>query len=393
MLDSVVRFSFPTPVRFGPGAVEQLPDALREVGVQKPLIVTDPGLVPTDAYATVVAALDSAAVPHAIFAEVHPNPLEVDIERAAGVYREAGCDGVIGVGGGSALDAAKLVPLRVTHDGPLSRYEAQHGGMDRIHGPLPPVVAIPTTAGTGSEVGRASVVTSPEEHRKIIVFHPLLLPARVIADPRLTVGLPPKLTAATGMDAFTHCVESLTCPAYHPICDAIAVGGIELIARNLERAVTDGSDLEARAAMMAAAMMGALAFQKDLGATHSLAHPLSTEYDLHHGLANAICLVPVMRFNLEAAARHYATVAHCFGKNTFGMSEREAAEAGIEAVDDLTMCIGIPVNLAQVGVKESDLPKLAADAWKDSCHLTNPRPCAEADLLELYRRALVGDRG
>ncbi|MBE7557468.1 iron-containing alcohol dehydrogenase [bacterium] len=387
--DSVVRFSYPTIIIFGPGATRQLPQALAEADVRKPLLVTDSGLVKTDAYAAVVAALKDGKVAHAVYAGVHPNPIEADVNEAAEAYRREGCDGVIGLGGGSALDVAKLVPVRVTHEGPLARYEAQHGGWEHIHGPLPPVVALPTTAGTGSEIGRSSVVTSPEEHRKIIVFSPLMMPKRVVADPVLTVGLPPKLTAATGMDALTHCIEALVCPAFHPMSDAMAAGGIELIAQYLERAVRDGKDLEARGYMMIAAMMGALAFQKDLGATHALAHPLSTEFDLHHGLANAICLLPVMRYNKQVAAAKYAIVARCFGVNTFNLSESDAADAAIAAVGRLCRAVGIPRNLAEVGVKESDLAQLAPKAFKDSCHLTNPRPCREADLLNLYREALA----
>ena len=224
----------------------------------------------------------------------------------------AACDGVIGLGGGSAIDVAKAVVVMARHEGALADLEAQAGGMDRMTGPYDPIIAVPTTAGTGSEVGRSSVITSHQLGRKIIIFSPWLMPKRAILDPELTVSLPPFLTAATGMDAFTHCLESLTCPTFHPLCDAIAIHGLELVIRYLERATRDGNDIEARGNMQVAAAMGAIAFQKDLGATHSLAHPLSTAFGLHHGLANALCLPAVMRFNLEAAVPHYARLARLF---------------------------------------------------------------------------------
>jgi len=387
MLDSVVRFAFPTTICFGPGAAKQLPACLEEVDIVKPLLVTDPGLRKTEAYIAIEGILRASGIPFAVYDEVHPNPVEDDVEQAAEAFRAGECDGVIGLGGGSALDVAKVVLVRATHEGPLSLYEAQAGGVERIHGPLPPMIAIPTTAGTGSEVGRGAVITVPSLGRKILVFHPLLMPKRAIADPELTVSLPPLLTAATGMDAFTHNLESLTAPVFHPLCDAIAIGGIELVANYLERTVKDGRDIEARGYMMIAAMMGAIAFQKDLGAAHSLAHPLSTEFGVHHGMANAICLVPVMRFNRDVAAKAYAKVARCFGINTFGMSDFEAAEKAIDAVADLNRRIGIPGSLGEVGIEEEALALLARKAFEDSCHKTNPRPCSEEDLLMLYKEA------
>nr|HQH72778.1 iron-containing alcohol dehydrogenase [bacterium] len=318
---------------------------------------------------------------------VHPNPVEDDVEQAGARFRKDGCDGVIGLGGGSALDVAKAVAVRVTHDGPLSRYEAQTGGYKLITGPVPPVIAIPTTAGTGSEVGRSAVITIPALGRKIVIFSPLLMPKRAIEDPELTVSLPPLLTASTGMDAFTHNLESLTCPVFHPICDAVALGGLELVIKYLERAVKNGLDLEARGNMMIAASMGAMAFQKDLGAAHSLAHPLSAEYGMQHGMANAVCLPAVMRFNREAAAKEYARVAALFGVNTHGMADIDAADRAIEAVIGLNQRIGIPARLRDCGIPEEGLEKLADKALEDSCHLTNPRPCTREDLLRLYRES------
>ena len=313
MFDEITTFNFPTRIVFGCGAVRQLPACLAETGIRKPMIVTDPGLRSTPVLATVIAVLAEAGIPHEVFAEVHGNPIEDDVILAAAQYRAAGCDGAIGLGGGSALDVSKAVVAMARHDGDITELDAFNGGVARIAPNLDPIIAIPTTSGTGSEVGRSAVVTVRKLGKKIFIFHPQLLPQRAILDPELTVGLPPALTAATGMDAFTHCLESYTCPVFHPICDAIAIHGMELVIRYLERATRNGHDIEARGNMQVAATMGAIAFQKDLGAAHSLAHPLSTDFGLNHGLANALVLPAVMRFNIEPARSHYARLAGLFG--------------------------------------------------------------------------------
>jgi 4-hydroxybutyrate dehydrogenase len=383
----VVRFSFPTIICYGPGAVRQAPLCLEEVEVGKPLLVTDNGLTKTEAFAIVEKTLDQAGVSYVVFSGVHPNPAIDDVEMALKVYRDNDCDGVVGLGGGSALDAAKVLRVRVANEGPLTRYNVETGGNTTIRTPLPPMVAIPTTAGTGSEVGRCSVITDPDANRKFLVCHQEMMPRRAILDPVLTVGLPAHLTAATGMDAFTHNLEALTVDAFHPMCDAIALKGIEYVAQYLERAVKNPADIEARGHMLIAAMMGAVAFQKDLGAAHSMAHPLSTLSGVQHGLANAICLIPVMKFNREACAAKYARVAQCFGIDVCGLSELEAADKAIEAVADLNRRIGIPRTLSEVGVKEKQLSALAKSALADTCHRTNPRPCSEQDFLTLFRQA------
>ena len=389
MATKITRFSFPTTIVFGPGAAKQLPECLKEVGISRPLLVTDAGLKEIDVFSTVQQVLTSASVPFGVFADVHPNPLIADVEKALQVYRAEDCDGVIGLGGGSPLDAAKVVPVLAANKGPLTRYDIMGGGNMRIKGPLPPMIAIPTTAGTGSEVGRCSVITNAAQGRKFFICHPEMMPARAILDPELTVGLPAVLTAGTGMDALTHNIEALVVDMFHPMCDAIALKGIELVARNLEEAVKNPTDIAARGNMMAAAMMGAVAFQKDLGAAHSLAHPLSTECNVQHGLANAICLVPVMRFNRKVAAAQYAKVAQCFGVNTSGMSDLEAADKAIEAVINLNDSIKIPSSLADAGVKKEQLEMLAKKAFEDPCHGSNPRPCTEQDLLKLYKEAFA----
>src|SRR6266567_2753189 len=381
MFDKITTFSFPTRIVFGVGATRLLPACLEEIGVRRPLVVTDPGLRAAPPFEAIESALRDGGVRYEVFDGVHPNPIEEDVIQAAESYRTAGCDSVIGVGGGSAIDVAKATVVLARQEGTLADCEAQAGGMDRMTGPYDPIIAIPTTAGTGSEVGRSSVITSHKLKRKIIIFSPWLMPKRAILDPELTVSLPPFLTAATGMDAFTHCLESLTCPVYHPLCDAIAIHGLELVIRYLERATRDGKDIEARGNMQVAAAMGAIAFQKDLGATHSLAHPLSTAFGLHHGLSNALCLPAVMRFNLEAAEPHYARMARLFDGADRSETQKRAAARSIGEVEGMIDRLGITRGLRHHGIPLEGLKKLSASAFDDSCHKTNIRPCTQADLL------------
>ena len=387
MFDKITTFSFPTRIVFGVGATRQLPACLDEIGVRRPLVVTDPGLRSAPPFEAIESALRDGGVRYQVFDGVHPNPIEEDVVRAAESYRTAGCDSVIGVGGGSAIDVAKATVVLARQEGTLADYEAQAGGMDRMTGPCDPIIAIPTTAGTGSEVGRSSVITSHKLKRKIIIFSPWLLPKRAILDPELTVSLPPFLTAATGMDAFTHCLESLTCPVYHPLCDAIAIHGLELIICYLERATRDGRDIEARGNMLVAASMGAIAFQKDLGATHSLAHPLSTEFGVHHGLANALCLPAVMKFNLDAAAPHYARLARLYRDEGSNEAEDRVAAEAVKIVEAMIERLGIKRGLRNHGVPRESLEALSGSAFADSCHKTNIRPCTQDDLLRLYQES------
>ncbi|MCC7496523.1 MAG: iron-containing alcohol dehydrogenase [Bryobacterales bacterium] len=380
MFDEITTFSFPTRILFGCGAIDRLPLCFTETGVRKPLIVTDPGVRATRVFDRVAGVLQSAGIAFEIFGKVHGNPVEDDLLQSAALYRDAGCDGVVGLGGGSSLDVAKAVPVMARHQGPLAELEAQAGGMDRINGPYHPTIAIPTTAGTGSEVGRSSVITSRALGRKIIIFSPWMMPQRAILDPELTVTLPPALTAATGMDAFTHCLESLTCPTFHPLCDAIAIHGLELIIRYLERAVTNGADIEARGNMQVAATMGAIAFQKDLGATHSLAHPLSTVFGMNHGLANALCLPAVMRFCEPVARQHYARVATMLGAPADSL-------LAVNGVEKMIARLGITAGLRNHGIPRESLESLSRQAFEDSCHRTNVRPCTQQDLLALYEQS------
>jgi alcohol dehydrogenase class IV len=366
-------FSFPTNVRFGAGCLQELPGRLVGLGVKKPLIVTDPGLLATDAFKSLEKLSGNQ---WAVFSGVHPNPTIEDVEAGTAAYREGGCDGVIAFGGGSALDVGKVIRMTVKRpDKPLIPFD-----FDADWSGLAPCVTIPTTAGTGSEVGRSSVII--KDGRKRVIFHPSLLASLVILDPELTRGLPPKLTAATGADALIHCIESFTSPEFHPPCDGIALEGIHLVGQSLARAVKHGDDIDARGKMLVAAMMGAIAFQKDLGAIHSLAHPLSTFCGLHHGTANALCAPFVMKFNAERKPGLYRRVGIAFGLT-------DPSDAGtIEHVSNLFREIGLAPGLRAYGVKESQLEAMSEQAFEDSCHKTNPVPVTKNDLLALYKQAL-----
>ena len=384
---SLSIFSFPNKIIFGVGTINALSEQLSAFSPHKVLLVTDKGIRQVGLANEVTQRLEAARIDYAIFDGVHGNPVEEDVFNGVNVFQQEGCDFVIGMGGGSPLDVAKLICLKATHPLPLEEYEVLNDGLESISSNLPSMLAIPTAAGTGSEVGRGAVVTIKSLDRKALVFSPHLLPKIAIVDPELTVGLPKALTAATGMDALTHNLESYLSTVYHPICDAIAFAGIKLVAQNLRRAVENGGDLEARGTMMMAAMMGAIAFQKELGVTHSLAHPLSTVADLHHGLANAILLPYTMAFNREAATDQLKDIAAAFDVNIHALSPEEGAQAAINQVAQLCKDIGIPSHLREVNVKAEMIPHLARQAMADGCHLTNPRPCTEKDMTNLYQQA------
>lgn len=384
---SLTTFSFPARTRFGPGALRELPAHLTALGIRRPLVVTDPGLVSTDAFRALTQLLGPAGCNREwfLFGQVHPNPVEDDVRLAAALMREKGCDGVIALGGGSPLDAGKAARLLAKHpDFPLARFYDQPADWTG----LAPFIAIPTTAGTGSEVGRSSVITLEATHRKAVLFHPELLARLVILDPELTVGLPPKLTAATGADALTHCIESYTCPVFHPMCDGIALEGIRLIIDALPRAFRDGADLDARGRMLVAAAMGAVAFQKDLGVVHSLAHPLSTLCGLHHGTANALCLVAGMKFCAARRPGLYRRVGLACGLDVLRCSDVEADAQTIAFLARFLADLGLAGRLRDFGANPDLLDALAAQAWDDPCHRTNAVPVTLDDLRNLYREVL-----
>jgi 4-hydroxybutyrate dehydrogenase len=383
---AIAVMSWPTRVVLGPGALSRLGDEVRRLGMLRPLVVTDRGVVKAGIADRVHARLTEAGLAFARFEDVQSNPTDRDVTAGLVAYREGSCDGLVAAGGGSSIDVAKLVQLLTTHEPPLSRYDDAAGGDRFVKDDLPPLVAIPTTAGTGSEVGRSGVATLPDTGRKTVIFSPHLMPRCAICDPELTLGLPPALTAWTGMDAFTHGLESYVAIGFHPLADAVAIDGIRRAARALPAAVRDGSDLAARTDMMIAAMEGAMAFQKGLGASHALAHALGPVSGVHHGLANAIVLPAVVEWNRASCAPRLARVAVAMGEAP-GAPEDALASRAVERVRALAREVGIPPRLRDAGVREGDLPLLARKAFEDASHRTNPRPCTEPDLLALLGEA------
>lgn len=383
---SPIAFSFPTTTLYGAGALGELPARLNQLQVRRPLVVTDPGLLSTKVFQALQALLgrDRQNQSWFLYSDVHANPVENDVVEAAARFVQHQCDGVIALGGGSPLDVGKAARLLAKRPG----FKLEHFYEEPDWSGLAPLVAIPTTAGTGSEVGRSSVITLDATRRKAVLFHPELLAKLVILDPELTTGLPPGLTAATGADALTHCIESYTCPAFHPMCDGIALEGIRLIVDSLPRAYLNGNDVDARGKMLVAAAMGAVAFQKDLGVVHSLAHPLSTICGLHHGLANALCLVAGMKFCAARKPGLYRRVGVACGLDLFKASDPEADQATIQFIGRFLAGLGLNTRLREHGVTSGHLEALVAQAVEDPCHKTNAVPVTAADLRHLYLEVL-----
>jgi 4-hydroxybutyrate dehydrogenase len=374
-------WSFPTRIVFGPGEALRTGEEAKSLGMKHALVLTDAGVLRAGLAERIVQSLDRSGIGSTTFDGVEANPTEGNIEECVRAYVGAGADGVVCVGGGSPIDAAKLVVLRARTSLPWEDLDDAVDGWKHVPANLPPVIALPTTAGTGSDVGRSGVLTLRSTGRKTVVFSPHLIPKVAILDPELTRSMPPKITAATGFDALTHCLEAYVSKGDHPMADAIALGGLELVAKHLLTAVTRGDDLEARGAMMKAAMMGAVAFQKGLGACHSLAHPLSSECGLHHGLANALCLPAVIEFNESSAHDRLGRVARIFGANG-------SAGSCAEAIRELRSHVGLPKGLGEVGVAPEKLGVLSELAFRDACHTSNPRACTRDDLLALYTRSI-----
>jgi alcohol dehydrogenase class IV len=310
----VSKWNYPTTVRFGQGRISELPEVLAATGIERPLFVTDPGLAKLPVVASTLKILSDAKVPHAVFSEVKPNPVESNLTAGIAAFKKGKHDGVIAFGGGSALDLGKLIAFQARQTRPVWDFEDVGDWWTRADSDaIAPIIAVPTTAGTGSEVGRAGVITNEETHTKKVIFHPKLLPAIVIADPELTTGMPPFITAGTGMDALAHCLEAYSAPGYHPMADGIALEGIRLVFENLPKVYANGNDITARAHMMSAAAMGATAFQKGLGAIHSLSHPVGALYDTHHGMTNAVFMPYVLAFNRDAIEERIARLAAYIG--------------------------------------------------------------------------------
>ncbi len=385
---TIHRFAFPTTIHFGAGARKLVAEHLGALGLERPLIVTDRGIAPLPLLAKFLADLHQLDV--AVYSDIWGNPVKSQVDNGVAAFRKHRADSIIGLGGGAALDVAKAIALMAVHEGDVLEYAWDHPHVRSIEHDLPHFVALPTTAGTGSEVGRSSVISDDETHIKKIIFSPMLLAKAVFADPELTLDLPPHITAATGMDALTHNVESYLSPAYHPLCDGIALEGARIAAKALRTAVREPHNIDARSDMLMASMMGAIAFQKDLGAVHSCAHALSTIADLHHGLANGIMIDHVMRFNLSAASAKMAELAHVVGvaKHT----EEASATAFIDWLSALKRDLAIPATLsayeAKRPVTKTDIPALVEVAINDTCHQTNPRPCTRADFERIFAEAI-----
>jgi hypothetical protein len=376
---TITSFSFPTPIQFGAGARKKVGAQLLEQGCKRPLIVTDKALAALPVLAEFQTHLGGLEV--AVFSGVFGNPTCSQVMDGAAAFKAHGADCVIGFGGGAALDVAKIVGVAATHEGDILEYVWDHPQVRAITRPLPYFVALPTTSGTGSEVGRSSVVSENDSHLKRVVFSPKILARTVFADPELTFGLPAPVTAATGMDALTHNIESYLSPAYHPLCDGIALEGTRLAARALRTAVREPTNLQARSDMMMASMMGAIAFQKDLGAVHSCAHALGAVCDLHHGLANALMIDTVLDWNYDSVPARFDELAHVCGLAGGG-------KALVPWLRELKASIGIQGPLSRYGVQAAQLPRLVEIATADICHQTNPRPCTAADFDAFFKAVM-----
>jgi alcohol dehydrogenase class IV len=390
---TIDRFAFPTTIHFGAGAAKLVGPHLHEQGLKRPLVVTDRALARLPVAAGFVESLRASGLDVAVFDGIFGNPTVAQANAGAAAFRAHRADSVVGFGGGAALDVAKIVGVVGTVGGDAIEYAWDHPKVRGIPDTVPWFVALPTTAGTGSEVGRSAVISEDDTHVKRIVFSPRILAKQVFADPELTLGLPPAVTAATGMDALTHNVESYLSPAYHPLCDGIALEGARIAARALPTAVREGSNLAARGEMLIASMMGAIAFQKDLGAVHSCAHALSTVADLHHGLANGVMIDHVMGFNLPSAVAKMAELARVCGARGGDHGSDEARAASfIPWLRQLKATIGIPATLSAIAggrpVTRADFPRLVEVAFADLCHQTNPRKCVKSDFEALFASAL-----
>jgi alcohol dehydrogenase class IV len=377
----ISQFNFPTTIRFGAGVIKELPEYLKKNGFKKPLVATDPNVAVLPFFKTIIADLQAAGFEPEVFYDIHKNPVKSDVYKGGDAYDNAKCDCIIGIGGGAGLDVARAIALRINHREDLFKYDDLIGGDIYITNDVPTLITIPTTAGTGSEVGRSAIISDDETHQKKILFSPKLLAAIVFADPELTMALPGFITAATGMDALTHNMEAFLAKNYHPICDGIALEGMRLISESLEKA-TNNPDIESRSKMLLGSMMGAIAFQKGLGVVHSMAHPLSSLLDTHHGLANAVAIPYGMRFNIAGNEDKFKRIAQNLGL------KKDTGEAVVQYLFDLNTKINIPHKLGDIGVKLEHIETLSDLAIEDFAHPNNPKPVSREDFKKLYLEAL-----
>ncbi|MCZ4225482.1 iron-containing alcohol dehydrogenase [Pedobacter rhodius] len=381
LFDKIHQFNFPTTIRFGAGAVKELPAYLQKNNLKAPLIVTDPTIAQLPFFKRIVEDLKAKNILVEVFSNIHKNPVKSDVYKGGDAWDAKNRDSIIGIGGGAALDVARAIVLRVNHREDLFKYDDLIGGDVYVTNDVPHFITIPTTSGTGSEVGRSAIIADDETHQKKILFSPKLMAKIVFADPELTMDLPPFITAATGMDALTHNMEAYLAKNFHPMCDGIALEGISLIKDSLERA-TNNPDLESRSKMLMASMMGAIAFQKGLGVVHSLAHPLSSLLDTHHGLANAVNIPYGMQFNIAGFEDRFRKIAR-----TLELKD-ETGDAVVKYLFDLNTKVHIPHKLTAIGVKKEHIETLADLAFADFAHPNNPKPVSRADFKQLYLSAL-----
>lgn len=374
----VVQFNFPTTIRFGQGASGELPDYLNAMRWTRPLIVTDPLIARLPFFANLINQLAGSGISCEVFSEIHKNPVFSDVYNGGDAFVKTDRNAIVGIGGGAALDVARAIALRINHHEDLLRYDDLAGGEKFITGPIPPLIMLPTTSGTGSEVGRSAIISDDETKRKHILFSPRLIATRVFADPLLTMDLPPFVTACTGMDALTHNIEAYLARMEHPICEGIALEGMRILAGAIEKAVLD-PDPAVRKDMLLGSMMGGIAFQKGLGIVHSLAHPLSTLLDTHHGLANAINLPAGMNFNIRGNEIKFRRMAQVIGLKSTD------EYAFISYIQQLNKKIGIPERLAEIGVKKEHIEPLSDLAINDFAHIGNPRPVTREDFRTIYQ--------
>lgn len=379
--ETIYQYNFPTIIRFGAGASKELPDYLKKNHLVRPLLVTDPTIAGLKFFRTIVEDLNRNHLSVEVFSDIHKNPVKSDVYKGTTVFDQTGRDAVIGIGGGAALDVARAIVLRVNHREDLFKYDDLIGGDVFVTNDVPHFITIPTTAGTGSEVGRSAIIADDITHQKRILFSPKLMAKVVFADPEITMELPPFITAATGMDALTHNMEAFLAKTEHPMCEGIALEAMRLISQSLGKAVNH-PDLTSRSQMLLASLMGAVAFQKGLGVVHSLAHPLSSLLDTHHGLANAVNLPYGMEFNREGFEDKFRRMAQAL------QLKEDNGEAVVNYLRELNASIGIPHHLKEIGVKEEHIETLADLAFADFAHPNNPKPVNREDFKKLYQQAL-----
>ena len=388
----MLSYFLPPRIEFGDGTIQNLGEYVKAFDGKKPFVVSDTGVINAGILAKATEALDATGLPYVTYSDIEPNPTDLSVADGVKVYKTEACDVVIAVGGGSVMDAAKAIRLLTTHEPPLEPYYSDVGGIDRIRDDMSPLICVPTTAGTGSEVSQGSIITdtslnTTDRWRKRAIVTPFNMANIALLDPGITLGMPPALTAATGMDAITHGIEAYVATKYHPIAEGVALQALKILSANIQKVYHKGEDVKARGEMLLGSCMAAFSFQKGLGAVHSLAHQLSTDAPIPHGVANAVLLPPVMEFNFSHATEKYAEVARALGIDTTDMDIDEAGNAAIDKIREYNVELNMPEGLGAAGLDREKIPKLGADAMLDHCHKFNPRACTEADMVALFEAA------